>query len=168
MRWTPPGSLQKGAQGDKRGHQQTQQAQDATKCSTPEPHSPPQIQKEVRVKLLGMFSRKAPLTIGHRGQLQHCVKGTFQVGHFICRESKAGELPHPLSKSRLRHASSATGKAWSVHHQRDARSRPCMDLNTSHLLRAHLSSLLQQDQSSPRGWGAHLHSCPESMPGGSA
>lgn len=123
------------------------------------------IQEDVQVKRLGMFSRKVPLTIGHRGQLQHCVKGTFQVGHFICRESKAGGLSHPLSKSRLRHLPQQPKPS----HIRGVCSRPCMDPKTSLISpELCLSSLLQQDQSPSKGRGAHLRSCQGSTPGDSA
>lgn len=86
------------------------------------------IQEEVPVKPFGMF-RKAPLTIGNRGQLQHCVKGTFQVGHFICRESKAGGLSHALSKSRLRRRL----QQLTLAHTEDMHAP---GLTLSHLLRA--------------------------------
>lgn len=59
------------------------------------------IQEKVQLNPPGMF-RKVSLTIGYRGQLQHRVQGTFQVGHLICRDSKAGGLSHLPSTGRLR------------------------------------------------------------------
>lgn len=147
MRWTPPGSLQKAAQGEREAistpnrHRMLQSAPPQTSALLPEAAW---IREKIQVKSLGLFSRKGPLTIGHRGQLQHCVKGTFQVGHFICRKSKAGGLSHPLSKSRLRQLHQHLRQA--IPHQRDACNRLCMDPNTSLISsELRLSSLLQQD-----------------------
>lgn len=130
-RWTPPGSLQKGAQGNSETISKPNRPR-TLRCAPPQtPALLPEaawIQEEVPVKPFGMF-RKAPLTIGNRGQLQHCVKGTFQVGHFICRESKAGGLSHALSKSRLRHRLQQLTLARS-------KDMHAPGLTLSHLLRA--------------------------------
>lgn len=126
-RWTPLGSLQTGAQGDRETiskpnrHRTLQSAPPQTSALLPEAAW---IQDEVPVKPFGMFSGKALLTIGNWGQLQHCVKGTFQVGHFICRESKAGGLSHTPSKSRLRQ------------HLQQLRPAHTKDMHASRLLRA--------------------------------
>lgn len=86
-----------GSTGRWRGCQKSQEVQNAR------PQSPAHLPEEAQVKQPGTLRSNTTLTIGNWGQLQHCVKRTLQVGHFVCRESKAGRLPHPLSKSRFGH-----------------------------------------------------------------